>query len=306
MKRTLILTLLLFIFNLAAPAVFFRGTKNGAAKAAPVPEPTTQADAPTLSDAAVESDGADLLRLILTAAALMPAEYEPEAIAAQMLAVKTYNEYIKSRGVDAFFSQLPTLTGQRLHELWGPRYDEYHVKFESAAKKALSYSMTVGGKPFPAASFPLCAGKTEDSETIFGNHIPGLSSVPSDGDRLAPDAVTELTFARRDLFTALGLPADAEGEAEILETSDAGTVLRMRVSNKAFTGLEFSASLDLPGPAFSIDFTGGEYVVSVQGKGIFLGMSRYGADYMARQGADFKEILLHYFPEAEIKNRQAD
>ncbi|MCQ2463727.1 MAG: hypothetical protein MJ177_10080 [Clostridia bacterium] len=32
----------------------------------------------------------------------------------------------------------------------------------------------------------------------------------------------------------------------------------------------------------------------------FHGMSRYGADFMARQGADFKEIILHYFPGTKI------
>ena len=223
-----------------------------------------------------------------------------------MLAARTYNEYIKTRGADAFFSPLPVLTERKLHELWGARFDEYHEKFESAANIASSYSLTVGGEPFPAASFALCAGKTEDSETVFGRHIPGLSSALSDGDRLAPDALTELTFSRPELLSAFGLPPDASGEAEVLESSDAGTVLRMRVSDKEFTGLEAAAALGLPGPAFSIDFTDGEYVVRVRGKGIFLGMSRYGADYMARQGADLKEILLHYFPEAEITNRQAD
>ena len=29
-------------------------------------------------------------------------------------------------------------------------------------------------------------------------------------------------------------------------------------------------------------------------------MSQYGADYMARQGSSWREILAHYYPGAEI------
>ncbi len=31
-------------------------------------------------------------------------------------------------------------------------------------------------------------------------------------------------------------------------------------------------------------------------------MSQYGADYMARQGADYKEILAHYYPGTVLTN----
>lgn len=30
-------------------------------------------------------------------------------------------------------------------------------------------------------------------------------------------------------------------------------------------------------------------------------MSQYGADYMARQGSDWQEIIKHYYTGAEIK-----
>ena len=36
------------------------------------------------------------------------------------------------------------------------------------------------------------------------------------------------------------------------------------------------------------------------GKGHGVGMSQYGADYLARQGKDYKEILTHYYTGVKI------
>jgi len=38
----------------------------------------------------------------------------------------------------------------------------------------------------------------------------------------------------------------------------------------------------------------------VRGYGHGVGLSQYGADYMARQGATFDEILLHYYTGATL------
>ena len=42
-------------------------------------------------------------------------------------------------------------------------------------------------------------------------------------------------------------------------------------------------------------------IFNVNGFGHGVGMSQYGANYMAQQGLTFKEILLHYYPNTEIK-----
>ena len=39
----------------------------------------------------------------------------------------------------------------------------------------------------------------------------------------------------------------------------------------------------------------------VTGSGHGVGLSQYGADEMARAGADYRDILLHYYTGAELK-----
>ena len=52
---------------------------------------------------------------------------------------------------------------------------------------------------------------------------------------------------------------------------------------------------------FEIKCTDDEFKITVHGYGHGVGMSQYGADYMARQGSDWQEIIKHYYTGVEIK-----
>ena len=62
------------------------------------------------------------------------------------------------------------------------------------------------------------------------------------------------------------------------------------------------AALDLRSASFAISYDSAEdlFTIHTQGYGHGVGLSQYGADYMARQGADFKEILTHYYTGVEL------
>ena len=231
----------------------------------------------------------------------MPAEYEPEALAAQALAAKTYERYLKQTGESAAFPPLPRLSDDELRILWGDGYDTYYAKLEAAVRKIGNAVLEYEGAAFPAVSFPLCAGRTENSETVLGKKYGCLAGVPSDGDLLCPGLETVKRFTADAFLSALGLPRDADRGVSVDERSEAGAVLRFTAGGKSFTGFEAASALGLDSAAFSVSYREGEYAFTVRGKGNFLGMSRYGADYMARQGADYKQILEHYYPGAAVR-----
>ena len=52
--------------------------------------------------------------------------------------------------------------------------------------------------------------------------------------------------------------------------------------------------------ARALEWTGSGFLFTVTGSGHGAGMSQYGANVMARQGSDFREILLHYYPGVEL------
>lgn len=83
--------------------------------------------------------------------------------------------------------------------------------------------------------------------------------------------------------------------------SDSGTVLSIAIGGKEFTGLEVREAMGLRSPCFTVKHENGSFVFSVTGYGHGAGMSQYGADYMARQGSSWQEIIKHYYKGVQIQ-----
>ena len=58
--------------------------------------------------------------------------------------------------------------------------------------------------------------------------------------------------------------------------------------------------LGLRSSDFTVACDGASFTFTVRGYGHGVGLSQYGADYLARQGATFDEILAHYYPGATL------
>ena len=65
--------------------------------------------------------------------------------------------------------------------------------------------------------------------------------------------------------------------------------------------LEIREALSLRSACFTVKFAEDTFTFTVKGFGHGVGLSQYGADYMARQGADYKEILTHYYTGVTIE-----
>ena len=51
---------------------------------------------------------------------------------------------------------------------------------------------------------------------------------------------------------------------------------------------------------FEIEYKNAEYTITTYGYGHGVGMSQNGANYMAKQGSSFEEILSHYYTGCKI------
>ena len=68
--------------------------------------------------------------------------------------------------------------------------------------------------------------------------------------------------------------------------------------------MEVREAMGLRSPCFTVKHENGSFVFSVTGYGHGAGMSQYGADYMARQGSSWQEIIKHYYKDVEIQKAQ--
>ena len=137
---------------------------------------------------------------------------------------------------------------------------------------------------------------------VWGSQVPYLQAMASPGDKTAPGYQSEKRFTPEEIRDALkGLsPAVTlqEDPAKWFGTpilSDAGTVASLPVGDATLPGTKVRQLLGLRSAAFTVTYAEGEFLFTVSGYGHGVGMSQYGADYLARQGDSYAEILAHYY-----------
>ena len=248
-------------------------------------------------------------------AAEMPAAYESAALTAQAAASVTLARYMQRRnrgnaalkgGVIAAdpASYQGYLDEAALRARWGEEYDLYYQKIAAAVDEALPYAIENAEGPVLAAFHAVSSGLTESAETIWGDDLPYLTRVESAGDRLSPGYASEVTVSAEAFREGLSLsPGDAPPAEWLGESaySPAGTLLRLSVCGKTTDGQALRAAFSLRSPGVRVRWTGEAFQLSVTGYGHGVGMSQYGADYYARQGMTWREILAHYYPGTEVK-----
>ena len=245
-------------------------------------------------------------------AAEMPLMYHEEALKAQAIACYTNslrlkNSKNKSELNGADISDNPAthqgyLTREERREKWGDDYQKYESKLETIVKAVEGEYLTYDGEYCLCAFSAICTGTTESAENVWGEKIPYLVSVKSSGDTLSPQYSSTNTFTKsqfisimKDLGVSINSKTNLEDIIGKSKTSKAGTVLKIEINKKSLTGEQMRSTFSLRSSAFKITATENEVVFKVSGYGHGVGMSQYGADYMARQGSTYDEILKHYY-----------
>lgn len=235
-----------------------------------------------------------------------------EALKAQTVAAYTYYCKQRSTAPDGVFSSVPATlftvgTEQGMKERWGDQYDKWYGVLKEAADAVKGQQIQFEGAPITACYHAISAGLTESATTVWGGTYPYLQPVDSSGDLKAqgyystltvtPDQLTEKLKQNNPAFSPTGDPAHW---FEAPSTTASGFVTSVSVCNTDFTGPEIRTALGLRSPCFTVEYKENAFTFSVKGYGHNVGMSQAGAKYMASQGATYREILSHYYPNTTI------
>lgn len=305
MKIYSLLTLFLALVMLFFPFFSLRNTSS------------SKADTPENETVIVENvkDGSETETelseyIIGCVAAEMPALFEEEALKAQAVACYTYQKYLKENGnekiSDSSEIHQEYMTEDELKAFWGDKYDSYIEKIRRATESVRGEYLVYDGKTVPALYHAISPGATQSAEKVFGKDVKCLQSVASPGDRLSPDYISEKVFTKDELVTLaekenIKLDENNEDLITVKTTDDEGFAEKVCFGNKEMSSADAREIFTLNSPYFTVKIDNGKYVFTVYGKGHGVGMSQYSADYMARQGSTYKEILLHFYKDAEIK-----
>lgn len=251
--------------------------------------------------------------LIGCVAGEMDARFHEEALKAQAVASYTFAQYIKNRDKDKPGADISDdssvyqsyIDEEKRKDKWKDSFDKYESAVENAVDAVLGQQILYDDKPIMAVYFDKCNGITESSENIWGKKLPYLVSVISDGDKLSPELESYEEFTIDEFKNAFSKKnIDFSSEKTLIgdvRRYDSGVVKSINISGCEMAGTEFRATLGLKSADFTVENDENKVKITCQGNGHFVGMSQYGADYMARQGSDYKEILQHYFPNTEIR-----
>lgn len=298
--------------------------------------PEADASAPTPSDSSVPTADESVFRilsggtvitlperefLIRTLAFEMPAAYHTEALKAQAVAAYTYygrqrllrreNSDPALQGADfttpdeAFPAQYDEAS---LRQRWGGQYESNYKKLCAAVDAVLGQHMTYRGEWIDACYFALSCGSTESAAVVWGQDLPYLQPVASPGDRLSPGFETTVTLSAADMKAALSkaFPEAVFGDnpEEWLQNpqlSAAGTVATLTVGGQSVKGTAVRTALGLRSASFIYGYKDNAFQFTVRGYGHGVGMSQYGADYLARQGYSYEEILHYYYTDVTLE-----
>lgn len=234
-------------------------------------------------------------------AAEMPAVFHLEALKAQAVAARTYAlRAVRTQvsGVhltSSFQRDQAWSSPEELREKWGAAaFQIYWSRIRMAVRSTRGEVLTYRGELIFPAYHSTSGGRTESSENYWSALHPYLRSTPSPYEEHSPHYRTEQDLPWEEIIRSLGLEAGTQ-TIQILQRYPSGRVQTVAVGGQVFTGREVREALRLRSNWFDASVMGSCIRFSIRGNGHGVGMSQYGADGMARQGYNYREILAHYY-----------
>lgn len=245
----------------------------------------------------------------------MPVSFEEEALKAQSVAARTFAmramENGKHEGYDLCSSSgccQAWRSDSELRQVFGEEYEAYMEKGSTAVHETEGEVLTYDGQLIEAVYFSCSGGMSEPAVAVWGTDVPYLQAVQSPGEENASKFQSQVRVPFGEFQKTLKaaeegvefavIPQDWIGE---IEYSAGGGVARMELGGVTFTGVQLRKIFSLASTRFAVSVGDGEIVFSVKGYGHRVGMSQYGANAMALVGAEYAEILTHYYTGVSIK-----
>ena len=251
--------------------------------------------------------------------------FHPEAIKAQAVIAHTYALRIQQseqenptkslKGAD--ISSDPNIhqayfTSKEIKKRYGKNYDAYWKTISDCVDAVSDQIITYEDQPIIAAFHAISSGTTESSQNVWGQDLPYLISADSKGDTQSPHYAGKQTFSAKETeeflkkaFPEIKIQGKQEDWFQINSRTPSGYVDDITVLNVQTTGQKIRSVFNLKSADFTISYQNGDFVFSTKGYGHGVGLSQYGADYLAKEGKTWEEILAHYYPGTTLQNQTA-
>lgn len=239
----------------------------------------------------------------------MPVDWPAEAIKAQSVAARSFA--LASRGRHASEGyDLCTTTHCQLYTGTAAEKSASNAAIKATRGEVLTY----GGKPIEALFHTDSGGMTENSEAVWGSHVPYLRAAKDTPAKTMPwtkaisraDLERKLAAKGHDIgkVRSIALSPLAIGRAAKDRTAS-GRVKTMTVKGTKGTatlsGTTWRSLLGLKSTLFDAKLAKDMVTFTGYGSGHGLGISQWGAERMATRGASYADILHHYYTGTKLQ-----
>lgn len=196
----------------------------------------------------------------------------------------------------------------------GTEYELFYEKLVSSCRATEGEMVFFEGEVCYCPYFQISSGVTRDPfENFSENEYPYLMSVPSHRDEESAEYMTVTYYDVSEFYETIesfymetenaqenselqGVTTDASSiSIQIVEQDSAGYVKWIKIGDQMVGGENFRKDMKLNSSCFSIETAENQVRIICLGKGHGFGFSWYGADTMAREGKNYKELIEYYF-----------
>ena len=235
----------------------------------------------------------------------MPINFEVEAFKAQAVASRTYvlKKILENKNLD--YDVLDTVKNQvyldyeYLKNVWDDEYVANINKLKKIVKETEGEYLIYENNIIDALFFSTSSGYTENSEEVFSSKMPYLRSVESKWDEKSPVFIDTKTFSKKDFCNLLGVSFSNDITINYDKKTSTGRNVLLTINNKQFKASEIVSILKLRSSFFNIKINE-NVTITTKGYGHGVGMSQYGAQGMALEQKNYKEILQYYYKNTKI------
>lgn len=237
-----------------------------------------------------------------------------EAIKAQAVAARSYclnrsTKTVSGHALSAVCDRSSHCMGYRSYEDMIKKYGkekgkQIWDKIYALVMETRGEYLTYNGKYISAMFHDSSSGCTGNAFDVYGDGKDYLVSVET------PEKASESTrrIGANDiikkLFDDISQIKDISTPVGAVEYYKTGKCKSVEIYGKRFTVFDLFLSLGLRSMDLEVSYENGEFVILTRGFGHGLGMSQQGAKEYARQGMNYREILMHYYSGCEIKEKE--
>ncbi len=179
-------------------------------------------------------------------------------------------------------------------------------KIEDAVQATAGQILTYDGQPIDALFFSTSNGYTENSNDVWANSVAYLKSVESPWDKNSPKFNGEEEISIQDFESKLGVSLGSSASIMTnVEYTSGKRVAKANISGKELTGTDIRDKLGLKSTDFTMTRSGQSIIVTTKGYGHGVGMSQYGANGMAAEGKNYKDIVKYYYKDVAVTNSES-